>query len=315
MSGSWGVWSCVALAGLCGCGLDVSFEPENRAIIEGYEPDMGGVVDVGGAADQGEEEEGAPLVGFGHAAWGAVLRSHLRGACLDYEGLGASEGSLALLGQYVDQLSRADLEGLGGAEERAAFWVNAYNALTVWGVVGARAEDPGFQVDRGGFVFFQERRWEVGGLRVSLDLIEHGVLRGDAGHGSVSGLEDEGVRAAVMAEHGRIGDFDARIHFALNCASRSCPDLRGEPYQGEGWEEALSAQTVAFLSDEGKGAGPEGVSMLFLWFFSDFARDGGDVEGFIGRWREGGVEGVALGRYLPYSWAPNALVEGDPACE
>ncbi len=314
-SARWGLAGLGCVGWLCGCGLDVTFEERNRARLEAYDPNHD--EDALGEQDAGAQDDAGPtLERFGHAAWAGVLRGFLSGACVDYEGLGASDEGLALLDSYLDALARADLEGAGWDEqERAAFWINAYNALTVAGVVEERLRDPDFAVDQDAFVFFQTRKWEVGGLLLSLDLIEHGILRGDTAHASWLALDDEGLKEALEAEHGRLGgDFDARIHAALNCASRSCPDLALEPFEGGGLDAQLEARTRRFLADAGKGAGPDGVSSLFMWFEGDFEASAGSVGAFIEQHREGGAGGVRLDAYLPYSWEPNEQDEGLAAC-
>lgn len=298
-----------------GCGLDVTFEPENRDLLAGYEPDTGQGEDAGDmSADGDDAAQPDPLESFDHLAWARTLEGQLQGACVDYEGLGQDLEALDLLGRYAAQLERFDPEATLEPTERAALWVNAYNALTVLGVVQERQEDPGFSVDKDGFVFFEVRRWDVGPWRLSLDLIEHGVLRGDATHASLANLEDEELRAALLAEHEKIGAFDARLHFALNCASRSCPDLRGEPFVAQRWEAQLEEQARNFLANPDKGAGPQGISMLFTWFKQDFEADAGSVRAFIEAHRGGGLEGVALDRSLDYSWRPNELEAGLAAC-
>jgi hypothetical protein len=296
-----------------GCGLDVTFEEDNRALLGAYEPDAGQADAMEDVADAAEDV-GAPLESFDHLAWGQTLDQHLQGACVDYQGLGEDLETLDLLGRYADQLARLDPQAALSPTERAALWVNAYNALTVLGVVQERQEDPGFSVDQDGFVFFAVRRWDVGPWRLSLDLIEHGVLRGDTGHASMANLEDEDLKAALLEEHARIGGFDPRLHFALNCASRSCPDLAAEPFDAQRWEGQLEAQARRFLADPSKGAGAQGISMLFLWFEQDFVDDAGSVADFLEAHREGGLEGVDLGSYLDYSWSPNELQEGLAAC-
>ena len=62
---------------------------------------------------------------------------------------------------------------------------------------------------------------------LSLDMIEHVILRGQMDHPSLEGV-DEALISRLKAEFDLTGHFDPRLHFALNCGSRSCPDLRRE---------------------------------------------------------------------------------------
>ncbi len=307
----WWVWVAAATVWAPSCGLDVTFDEEARGAIGRYEP--AGAADAG-AAEVDADEERAPLEGaLSHAGWGAVLGRWLQGGCVDYAGLGGSAESRGLLALYLDQLRRVDLEAPLPAEERRALWINAYNASAVAGVVQELEVNPGFRVDQSGFSFFSERRFVVGGLVLSLDQMEHGALRGQADHPSLAGLDAE-TKAALGRESAAMGGLDPRIHFAVNCASRSCPDLLAEPYRGEALDEQLEAQTRRFLGDATKGAGPEGISMLFTWFEGDFT-GGGSVASFIEAHRAGGLDGVLLGEALPYDWALNGVAAGQPQCE
>lgn len=298
---------CLIATGLVGCGLDITFEEENRDLLTRFEPDAG-TQTVDAQPDTGA----TALTGLSHAAWAGVLGLYIQGACFDYDGLIDSDEAQALGSQYLEQLDRVDLGATMDPQDRAALWINAYNAITVQGVIDARAADPAFRVDQDGFAFFQVQRARVGGVFVSLDMIEHVVLRGDASHASVAAV-DAATKQAVLAEHDAIGDFDPRIHFALNCASRSCPNLRFEPYLGATLDAQLAAQTTTFLDDATKGAGPDGVSSLFLWFSTDFAAVA-PVDEFIAMHRTGGLDGVRTGTYLEYLWSPNDVVDGEPAC-
>lgn len=293
--------------GLVGCGLDVTFDERNRDLLERYDPDV-----ASPTADVGGRDLGGSLEALDHAAWAGVLGLNIRGACFDYDGLIASPEARALLGQYLEQLERVDLGAALTSEERASLWINAYNAITVQGVIDARADDPDFRVDRDGFAFFQVQRARVGGIFVSLDMVEHVILRGDAAHGSIAAVDAE-TRDAALAEFAAIGAFDPRIHFALNCASRSCPNLRGEPFVGERLEAQLAEQTTIFLDDPSKGAGPEGISSLFLWFRPDFEAVA-PVPDFIETQRTEGLDGVDTGTYLEYLWSPNDVDADLPAC-
>ena len=281
---------------LAGCGVDITFDESNRDLLEGYQPDGGGTVD-GGTPDTG-----GPLDRLDHAAWAGVLAAHHRGECFDYDGLSASPEGRALLGQYLDQLARVRLDSLEGAE-RLAFWLNAYNAVTVQGVMDAREDEPGFRVDENGFAFFQVRRATVGGLVLSLDALEHGVIRGDVSRESLAGFE-AAEKDQFLAEHTALGALDPRIHFALNCASSSCPDLRGEPYRGEALDAQLSAQSTQFMDNAAKGAGPNGISALFTWFQGDFETVA-PIPEYIALYRTQGLEGVNTSAILEYRWSLN----------
>jgi hypothetical protein len=109
---------------------------------------------------------------------------------------------------------------------------------------------------------------------------------------------------------------EPRVHFAIVCASLSCPDLRREPYLGGGLDAQLAHATREFLANPTKGVepAPEGrtakVSSIFKWFAGDFGGADGVVR-FIRSAADPGLgsrlsrlETAGLG-YLPYDWSLN----------
>jgi hypothetical protein len=133
-------------------------------------------------------------------------------------------------------------------EERLAYWINAYNVFTLHAIV---AEYPIASVwrTRDGR-FFQQRRHRAGGRAISLDDIEHEILRRE------------------FAE--------PRIHFAINCGSNGCPPMRPVAYRGERLRETLRAATEQFLRSEWNcrvdhAARRVFVSRLFKMYAGDFA--------------------------------------------
>jgi hypothetical protein len=202
------------------------------------------------------------------------------------------------------QLADVDVTKLSSSAEKLAFWINAYNTLVLAGAAAGYAADPAFRVDAGGFAFFDRREHDVSGLLVSLNEIEHGVLRGTRLHGSTGALPDDEWAALSAFHTDAFGDepFDARIHFVLNCASKSCPPLAPFQYRGSLLDDQLEAATSAYVHDETNGAGPAGISELFAFYQGDFDAEGG-VAAFIGRYRS--LSGVDVGRYIAYDWSLN----------
>ena len=122
--------------------------------------------------------------------------------------------------------------------------------------------------------------WPVASLSYTLDFIEHNILRS-------------------------LGD--PRIHFAVNCASVSCPDLRTEPYRAVELDMQLDDQVRATLGNSSKGLRRDNskiyASKIFDWFPEDF--DGGDVKSWL---RENADAGERFSlRYLRYDWSLNRV--------
>lgn len=203
-----------------------------------------------------------------------------------------------------EQLAQVDPTKWGTRDDKLAFWLNAYNALVLGAVLDAWLADPSFRVDARDFAIFDHEVHRVGGGVYSLGQIENGILRGDRFHPSLLYL-DEDAFSHVLALHDDIwrGDeVDARIHFALNCASSSCPDLPAAPLDAASIGDTLERLTQEFLRDSMRGAGPEGISQIFQFYESDFAASGG-VEAFIGRYRD--LSEVDTNRFLGYDWSLN----------
>jgi hypothetical protein len=218
-----------------------------------------------------------------------LLQRHVQGDGVDYEGL---RGEAGLLEESLEALSRVEPSSLSRAEQ-LAFWINAYNACTLALIVrqpvttGSIMDIP--EGDR-----WKWRGWQLGGELVSLDHIEHEILR-------------------PMGE--------PRIHFAINCASRSCPPLAPRPYRGTQLEAQLDAATRAYLADPAHGLrldAPAGsppvlyLSRIFEWFAGDFEKVAGSVDGFVRRHAPAGVQETLAEhpdplevRYLEYDWSLN----------
>jgi hypothetical protein len=228
-----------------------------------------------------------------HAPFDELLRRHVRKGKVDYDALVEERQTLRA---YLGSLGEASLDD-ASREETIAVWVNAYNASTLelildhWGRIDSIKD-----ISSG--KRWKAERWTVAGRRVSLDDMEHEVLR-------------------------PLGE--PRIHFALVCASISCPDLRSEAYLGATLDAQLQDATARFLSDRSKGLtigtskGFFGgtnheltLSKIFDWFEEDFEQDGGSVIDFI--LAHGPADAVAFVtrhrddldvEHLDYDWSLN----------
>ena len=205
----------------------------------------------------------------------------------------------------VEDLAAVDPANFSSRAEKQAFWINAYNTLVLVGAADGYAADPAFRVDDNDFGFFERIEHQIGPRLYSLNQIEHGVLRGDEFHPSVYFLDDD-EKEALLAVHADLwgdGPIDPRFHFALNCASSSCPPLFPFALRGDTLDVALDDVTRAFLSDPVRGAGPDGISQIFSFYYNDFVNDAGSIEAFIARYRD--LDEVNTQTFLDYDWALN----------
>lgn len=228
---------------------------------------------------------------------------------LDYDALAASDEARFTLDQYLAVLAAVDPAKLTSRAERLAYWINAYNAAVVRGVLARYKGDPTFKVTSSG-TFFDDPVHTFGGQKMTLNHLEQGVLRGAWSHASIprSGALLEQLKTWHAELWGAGGKVDPRFHAAVNCAALSCPNLLAAApfaYDAASLEAQLQAATVAWLDSAAKGAGPAGISRLFDWYRDDFVASHGGVDAFIAAYRTGGLQGVDSGRFLDYDWTLN----------
>jgi hypothetical protein len=208
------------------------------------------------SSSSGSSAEGsaAAAVAAATAAWDRALHAHGRDGGLDYAALKADRADLDA---YLDFLRHTDPATLSD-DDRLALWINAYNAVTTSFVL---ERYPGIESVKKVDGFFDELTFPVGGTAMTLDQIES-----------------------------QAREMDVRVHFAVVCASTSCPDLRGEAYVGSRVDDQLGDQTHSFLADEAKGLRYDAarndvyLSSIFKWYAGDFT-GGSTVVAFFARGR------------------------------
>lgn len=220
-----------------------------------------------------------------HGAYDAMLKKYVKNNRVDYRGLKAEEQKLQV---YLDSLAKVDPKACS-RDEILALFINAYNAATLKLVLEhyplkSIKDIP--SKDR-----WDAERWTVAGEPLSLTDIEHKVLR---------------------------KRFDEpRIHFAVNCASTSCPPLRAEAYTGGKINEQLQAAAEYFNRDFGGARWDAAsktltLSKIYDWYEGDFKRQG-DLVSFVAKYAkpEMAKELDALGNknvnveHESYDWSLN----------
>jgi Protein of unknown function, DUF547 len=187
------------------------------------------------------------------AAWDRALHRYGHAGGLDYAGLKADRGDLDA---FLASLAGVDLQRLT-RDQRLAFWINAYNAVVADFVL---ARYPGLESVRKVDGFFDRFTRPVAGEPRTLNQIEEEARK-----------------------------LDPRVHFAVVCASASCPDLRGEAYDAERIDRQLEEQTASFLANRDKGlrydaaANTLWLSSIFKWYAGDFTGGSTVVAYFFGR--------------------------------
>lgn len=224
---------------------------------------------------------GAPSQQALHTSLHEVLSAHVADGRVDYASI-AEDGAFS---EYIGLLANADISALRDREEQLVFWINAYNALAVKGILDGKSPSSFF----GRVKFFKGTTYEVGGDAINLYDLERAVL---------------------------IPLGEPRIHFAIVCASHSCPKLRSEAYTVEWLEAQLEEETRRFINDSSRNRFDREkrvahVSKIFDWFNKDFTQHSGSVQKYLARYvddpelaRELAAEEFKI-KFLAYDWSLN----------
>jgi hypothetical protein len=266
-------------------------------------------------ADAGEPvDDATPGIETLFEPYARLLERHLREletaegglvAAFDYRAALDDRATGDLIRQQHAALAAFDIDTLDGRWAATAFWINAYNFFTLAHVLENPRRDgrPVRSVlDFGSIVnrhrVFQRAVFDVGGAKYSLDGIEKGVLLGEP-----------------FAERGW---KDARVHFAVNCASVGCPPLRRALYTAANTDDLLTEnvrralRTPRHLRVESDQLH---LSRLFDWYGADFAAERGSVREFVMAYSaEANRPAIAATRrivFIDYDWALNESANFD----
>ena len=234
------------------------------------------------------------------------------GRQVDYDRLRASEAYAALRRDLAPQLRSLDLSTLATREQRLAFWINLYNVLVLDATVTFGVNRSVTEGRLGVVSFFRRAAYDVGGQRFSANDIEHGILRANRPSWAVPGPQF-GPRDPRLAW--RVRPLDPRIHFALNCASRSCPPIG--VYDADRIDAQLDLAAASFVANDvaiDPCAGIVRLSSIFKWYAGDFGGRAGilaflkerlpDGEGRDWLRRQGPYVKLI---YHPYDWGLNSV--------
>ncbi len=162
------------------------------------------------------------------------------------------------LAAYLVELATVDPDSIQDTRERLAFWINMYNATTLKLICDHYPVKSISELHTGGLIIgtvikttaWDKRIVKIKGKELTLNDVEHKIIRPQF--------------------------KDPRAHFALVCASKSCPQLRGEAFEAARLDEQLNDQARKFLSDPFRnefetGSRTARLSKIFSWYGSDFA--------------------------------------------
>ncbi|UCD80150.1 MAG: DUF547 domain-containing protein [Desulfobacterales bacterium] len=227
--------------------------------------------------------------GFDHSKFDRILKEYAdEKGLVDYNGIAKDER----FSEYMQALKNAKAEAFS-RDGQLAFWINAYNAVTIDKVIKWKPEKsvretliPGLWTAT---KFFTTQDHMVAGRKLSQDNIEHDILRKQFN--------------------------DPRIHFAIICASKGCPPLPRIAYTEENVQQRLEEETRAYINSSrgtriDRAENTLYVSKLFEWFGDDFIKKSGSVMAFMRPYMDKEVrqfmESDPKIGYLEYDWALNA---------
>lgn len=147
--------------------------------------------------------------------------------------------------------------------QRKAFWINIYNAYTQ--IILTKNPDQYRKRNS----FFNSRQIVIAGRHMSLDDIEHGILRRSTLKWSLGYINK--LFPSAFEKRNRVQSVDYRIHFSLNCGAKSCPAIAF--YKPEQLDKQLDLATKVYLKGEceyDKAANKVWVPALMGWFRGDF---------------------------------------------
>ena len=261
---------------------------------------LGGVVQA--------QESTASFFDHDHAAWNALLQEHVHEAGLvDYVGLQEKRASFDAYLGTLQQVKAKDFAKWTGLQ-REAFWINAYNAYTIQLILDNYPVDS--IKDMGGLFssVFSKRFIPLQHL-VAVD------RRAEASRTKALSLGE--VEHEILFPISRTPLF----HFAIVCASISCPELRKEAYTASKLDEQLADQARVFLRDPSKNEQKVARKRLYMSKIFDWSED--EFETYPGGirkiWRDFGPTSAvedpgfpkAKIKYLNYDWSLNAWLPKD----
>ena len=207
-----------------------------------------------------------------HAAFDALLSKNVSAdGKVNYKNFQADK--VALDG-YIKTLSDNVPQDSWSKNDKMAYWINAYNALTIKTIVSNYPLSKITDLDGG--KTWDVKRFTLGGKKMSLNDIENTILR-------------------------PMGD--ARIHFAINCAAKSCPPILNKAFTAANLNDLLETRTKLFINSSANTLKTNEikVSKVFDWYGKDF----GNVAVFVAKYAKTKVATTAKVSFSEYDWQLN----------
>lgn len=219
-----------------------------------------------------------------HEIWDSLLRKHVDdNGLVDYKGMAADSTQL---NEYLQLLSlNAPNKKNWSDNEKMAYWINAYNAFTVDLILDYYPVNSIKDIKDG--IPFVSTVWDIKFFKIAgedfdLNNIEHGILRKDFD--------------------------DPRVHFALVCASMSCPKLQNSAFIADKLDEQLNQAAREFLNEPFRNEiseSPVKVSKLLDWYWGDFKDKYDSRFALIKAYSDQEIDTSKEVEFLEYNWELN----------
>lgn len=216
-----------------------------------------------------------------HSLLDGILKDYVKNGVVNYKGMKSDDR----IRQYIEYIKNIDTASIAPSE-RLAFWINAYNAWTLKVVLD---------------------NYPLKSIKdLGADLVIGTILKKTIWDKDLVVMNKKTEMSLNEIEHDIIREYlDARIHFAIVCAAKSCPLLRSEAFTGDKLGEQMEEQGRLFLSDTKKNQfdfekKQLRLSKIFDWFEGDFKKD-------IGFGKQKGSVVKFIARYVPKETADKLL--------
>jgi hypothetical protein len=220
-----------------------------------------------------------PDQGFSHQLFDNALRQNVDSGYVDYPAIANSPD----YENYINAL--AETTDFRNSNDELSYWINAYNALAIKGILDGRSPSTFF----GKIGYFYNAEYTVNGITTNLYDLEHELI---------------------------IPLGEPRIHFVLNCASASCPLLSSETYQAEKLEQQLEIAATRFINDDSRNrfdmkTKTAYLSKIYDWFSDDFISHSGSVQNYLALYIQDEKISNTLANneftieFLEYDWSLN----------
>ena len=207
-------------------------------------------------------------------SWDTFLKKYVSvSGDVDYKSIKANKKELEAI---TKAFSETSVLTSWSKNDQLAFWINAYNVFTIDLVVNHHPIKSIQNLDGG--KTWDVKRIAIGDKKYSLNNIENDIIRPQF--------------------------KDARIHFAVNCAAKSCPPILNSAFFGKTLDEQLDAVTKKFISNtkyQNITPGKMTLSKIFDWYKVDF----GDIFTFINKYNAIKVNKNTAIVYKDYDWSLN----------